>query len=261
MGVGDGLWPEDLEFSPDGLSLAFRDKNQIGILNIRDGAIRYPFYVTNGSASPHWSPDGTRLLYSRIGGGSEDSTGFHIYSLDSGKDIAIDHNGQPIYGWAAVWHRATGTIIVLRQDFTTGINSVVSMTPEGDSLATLAQSAPWARWEFFRRYRRPGLGLDGVLWHRMDADGEPLFAQATGEGPAGLPYPIKWFDALSENGEWRITYGIDWSDTTSVLFTCRLDDVTGLSLRQLTFWRPPSRDTALVHTGSSQLSRTGPGGG
>src|SRR4051812_7656648 len=60
----------DLRWSPDGDSLAFvstrREHSFIGIYKPADKSVRYLDASVDRDSSPAWSPDGTRLAYTRI---------------------------------------------------------------------------------------------------------------------------------------------------------------------------------------------------
>jgi hypothetical protein len=58
--LGKALTGRDLEWSPDGLRLAFSDRGVIKVLDLQIGGS--PRVITNG-ASPSWSPDGQWLAF------------------------------------------------------------------------------------------------------------------------------------------------------------------------------------------------------
>jgi dipeptidyl aminopeptidase/acylaminoacyl peptidase len=98
LDVFDLQWVSDPQISPDGRSIAYvrmaydiktdRPRGVIWLVGV-DGKHARPLSAAVHSASPRWSPDGTRLAY--LGAGADGSTQLFVYWTDSGATAAISN--------------------------------------------------------------------------------------------------------------------------------------------------------------------------
>jgi dipeptidyl aminopeptidase/acylaminoacyl peptidase len=98
LDVFDLQWVSDPQISPDGRSIAYvrmaydiktdRPRGVIWLVGV-DGKHARPLSGAVHSASPRWSPDGTRLAY--LGAGADGSTQLFVYWTDSGVCAAISN--------------------------------------------------------------------------------------------------------------------------------------------------------------------------
>jgi len=98
LDVFDLQWVSDPQVSPDGRSIAYvrmaydiksdRPRGVIWLVGV-DGKHGRPLSGAVHSASPRWSPDGTRLAY--LGAGADGSTQLFVYWTESGVSAAISN--------------------------------------------------------------------------------------------------------------------------------------------------------------------------
>jgi acylaminoacyl-peptidase len=98
LDVFDLQWAADPQISPDGRSIAYvrmsfdiktdRARGVIWLIGV-DGKHARPLSSAAHSASPRWSPDGTRLAY--LGAGEDGSTQLFVYWTESGVTAAISN--------------------------------------------------------------------------------------------------------------------------------------------------------------------------
>lgn len=98
LDVFDLQWVSDPQISPDGRSIAYvrmsfdiktdRPRGVIWLVGA-DGKHARPLSGAARSASPRWSPDGTRLAY--FGAGADGSTQLFVYWTESGATAAISN--------------------------------------------------------------------------------------------------------------------------------------------------------------------------
>jgi dipeptidyl aminopeptidase/acylaminoacyl peptidase len=98
LDVFDLQWVNDPQISPDGRSIAYvrmsfdiktdRPLGVVWLIGV-DGKHARPLSSATHSASPRWSPDGTRLAY--LAAGADGSTQLFVYWAESGATAAISN--------------------------------------------------------------------------------------------------------------------------------------------------------------------------
>ncbi len=98
LDVFDLQWVSDPQISPDSRSIAYvrmgydiktdRPRGAVWVVGV-DGKHARPLSSAASSASPRWSPDGTRLAY--LAAGADGSTQLFVYWTESGATAAISN--------------------------------------------------------------------------------------------------------------------------------------------------------------------------
>src|SRR5277367_2631981 len=98
LDVFDLQWAADPQISPDGRSIAYvrmsyniktdRPRGSIWVVGV-DGKNERPLTSAPSSASPRWSPDGTRIAY--LARTTDDSTQLFMYWASTGVSTAISN--------------------------------------------------------------------------------------------------------------------------------------------------------------------------
>ncbi|MGH9195029.1 MAG: TolB family protein [Acidimicrobiia bacterium] len=240
---GDIFWPVNVRFSPDGERLVFAYQDlQLYVADIRTGVLSRLMFTSNGANYPDWSPDGRYIVYSRASFTQTDSAGIHYYDLTTGVDhlVRADRffpNGLDIlFGHNALWspdsdqfaflhQRPDGHDVALINRDGTGYRRIFR-SPRGSFLADL-------HW-----YVRPSRGIEGLTFTQISGDARagPYYVSRDGSTLTRFKY-AGLHRGFSPDGEWIVETGVD--DSVSVIFVQRVDDLTGASRRQLTYWNPP----------------------
>jgi hypothetical protein len=173
-----------------------------------------------------------------------DSSGIHIYDLITGSDVPIRADSSftgRVYPASQVRWSPDGTHLAFIENRMDGQN-ISLINPDGTGYRIL--SSTQYTYDYLHWYSRPLLGRDGVLFVQTSgSDGGPYYAAVhvsmrrrfSGFGANLAPSP---------DGEWIAKPAVDPTNQTSILIVERIGDLTGLSRRQLTNWKPPSPPAA-----------------
>ena len=253
---GSFFWPGSLRFSPDDRLLAAISDLQLAIIDVATGAMNIPVYTHNYSAYPDWSPDGRQIVYNRIfwrGVPPEphDSSGIHLYDLATGQDRPIFSNGQVAFGISSRWS-PDGNHIAFIYDGTP--QAIMLMRPDGSDVHQLIQASR-TLFNNLTWFRHPLTGAEGLLY--MEENGHMYFVRSDDPSPTRFQLLYAYQD-ISPDGTQFTVIGNQPSDSLGVVFTMRVNDFTGGSLRQITsyYYAPPASPSSRARQASlnSQVS-------
>jgi dipeptidyl aminopeptidase/acylaminoacyl peptidase len=252
---------QEIRFSPDGRYISITRDLEIYLLDVTSGDTRKLTNTSRNAAHPDWSPDGQRIVYQRAFFRSTelDSSGFYIIDVDSGRERALFNDGERVSGRDLRWSRK-GEPIAFAATTLGGYPDIYTLRSDGTAFARLtdgqgrsfAEIPCWiddgARILFAWR----ALGqATGTETHVIDSDGSNQAAWPLTLEPLTLVS-----DAISPNSQEVVVPALpqDSTDSLAVLFVRDLDDVHGLSMRQLTHW-PESPDTSASSSPPPQVGR------
>jgi Tol biopolymer transport system component len=234
----------DLAFSPNGKSLALVRGGSIVIVDCLSGSERTVLFTDNLPNHPDWSPDGSRLVYSRNGldpGEPEDSAGIHLLDLATGVTAPIKHDGRRLVGGYPQWSPADSVIAFV------GVDGAYLVTPDGTRLLRLPLT-PSARDLTNPQWINAGGSLLINDW----TSGQRTLVVDTGSGAVGeWPIYVGEYRAIAPDDSAfafaRNGVPLDLQGAL-VLFSRHLDDASGVSVRQLTFYEAPAPNPAPTST-------------
>ncbi len=237
---GDFLGPEQLQFSPDDRQLVGTWGLQLVLIDVITGSIRWPDYTANGAGTPDWSPDGRQVLYRRIflnHGDPVDSAGFHIFEPSSGSDKPLRVDNQVLWGWNPKWS-ADGSSIVFIGPATIA-TTIMRLQLSDSSLVTLATSPYGILYDDLRWYSRPDAGIEGMIFVEHGASPDlTYFLTADGRALSPWRFSLDTSDAVSYDGRTLALLRPQPTDSVAVLWPRSVDDLSGSTRRQLTYWHP-----------------------
>ena len=239
----NATWPADIRFSPDGHLLAATVDLQLAIIDIASGAVTFPTYTSNWARFPDWSPDGRLIVYSRLvwsGTDPPESTGIHMFELQTGRDWPLVHDGQVVFGRAPRWSPDGQWIAFI----STNPNEVGIIRPDGSERRTLFPGQCLER--DLRWYRRRLTGANGVIC--VDLCRGTFFIDAA-SGQAFRVRALGPYDEFSPDGAELVTLRGQPTDSVTVVYTQSVDDVTGATRFQVTRYTPAPAVTALKGSG------------
>lgn len=247
LATGSLFFPNDLTFSPDDRYLAGVDGYQLWICEVATGQVSRPMYTGEGMFKPDWSPDGKKIVYSRLPlPNNPDSGGIRILDLESSTDVALKFNGRIVYtdGDQPLWTR-DGKWIACTESYGIEPERFSLIRPDGSERRDIISTR--GGWERPRRYYRPAHGRDGFLFSQHIAgvpESGAFYVNADGSGLVNTFNRSVLMKAFSPDGSEYVGAGVDPSDTNFVLFVIQTDDVTETSRRQITWYEPPGGQTA-----------------
>jgi hypothetical protein len=185
-----------------------------------------------------WSPDGSTIVY---------ATGSFIirsYNLTTAQDRPLRPDpavmADTVYhGHEPIWNRDGTRIAFIEGTF--GGDNIASCNPDGSGYQLLAghhylTSYSWLHW-----YARASHGMDGLMFYNSTHPYAGTYFVKSGGSAVTRPlYVLGPMDTFSPDGERVIKPDIDPASSLGLLFVELVDDVTGASKRQLTFWAPPA---------------------
>jgi len=237
---GNFSGPTQLRFSPDDHQLAGTWGLQLVLIDVATGSIRWPSYTAYGAGTPDWSPDGRQILYRRIflnTGIPLDSAGFHIFEPSTGSDRPLRVGGQVLWGHDQRWS-ADGRFIVFI-DSAPNATKIMSLRLADSSLATLATSPYGILYDDMQWYSRADGGIEGMLFGEHGAlPYRTYFLSADGRALTQWRFALSASDAISYDGRTLVLLRPQATDSVAVLWTRSVDDLSGVTRLQLTYWRP-----------------------
>jgi len=238
--TGDLLGPTQLRFSPDDRLLVGTWGLQLVLIDVVTGDIRWPSYTANGAGTPDWSPDGRQILYRRIflnQGDPIDSAGFHVYEPATGSDRPITVAGQVIWGDNQRWS-ADGRFIMFMSPAQVA-TTVMSLQLADSSLVPLNTSPYGILYDGLQWYSRTDVGASGMLfWEHGEFPAHTYFLTADGRSLSQWRFALTTSDVVSNDGRILVLIRPQPTDSVAVLWTRSVDDLSGVTRRQLTYWRP-----------------------
>jgi hypothetical protein len=134
-----------------------------------------------------------------------------------------------------------GTQIALIQSFPREYR-VVLFDRDGTHYRILAGTgSDRVLYDILHWYVRPTRGMEGLAFRQLTGPGAGVYyVNRDGSSMRRFERHFHMHEAFSPDGEWMVRTGIDPVDSIAVLFVERIDDVTGATRRQLTYWDPPS---------------------
>jgi Tol biopolymer transport system component len=216
---------------------------QLVLIDVATGATNTPSYATNGAQTPDWSPDGRKVVYRRLYYTTAppmplDSAGIHILDLSTGQDQPVKSNGQVVFGEPR-WSR-DGTWIAFLTFIEGGTRMAIGLVhPDGSGLRTLLAADPSSDLRNLVWFRPPGSTSDGLLYQEATFRSSIGFISPDGRPPTRYPF-LYWYSDVSPDGTEYTVLRNQPSDSTSVVFTLRVNDFTGETLRQVSYFAPPS---------------------
>lgn len=244
VAAGSLFFPNNLTFSPDGRYLAGVDGYQLWICEVATGSVSRPMYTGEGMFMPDWSPDGRKIVYSRLPlPNNPDSGGIHIFDLESGTDVALKVDGRIVYteGDQPLWTR-DGQWIACTERRPGEVLSLI----KADGSERRDVSHTNGGWQRVRRYYRPDHGRDGFLFSQEVAglpDSGSWYVNADGSGLVRTATRFIFMEEFSPDGSEYVWWAADPADTNFTLVVIQTDDATGTSRRVITRYEPPPGQT------------------
>ena len=244
LAPGSLFFPTDLTFSPDDRHLAGTDGYQLWICEVTTGRVSRPMYTGEGMFKPDWSPDGRKIVYSRLPlPNNPDSGGIHIFDLERGVDTALKVNGRIVYsnGDQPLWTRDGNWVACTERQL--GERFSLVRADGSDHREVIFTQGGWQR---LRRYYRPAQGRDGFLFSQEIA-GVPescaYYVDHDGSGLVCIAKRYIFMAAFSPDGSEYVWGSADPADTNFALAVFQTDDAAGTSRRPITRYRPPPGQT------------------
>jgi len=219
-----------VRFSPDGKRLVAGHGERLMIIDVATGFIASPLYTQAGVNVADWSPDGRSIAYQRtwrLPGYPLDSSGIHVFGLDSGVNRPLRYQGHGVTGSELRW-TPSGAAIVF------GTQSAISVfeMSGGTKRDIMVPSGRVYHPQVFREFL---YGRERLVF---DAAGTGTWVTNTEGGPIQRwPIDLGPYDEVSPDGRECVVVRAPPGDSIAVLFIRKTDDPTGRSLRQLTDWR------------------------
>jgi Tol biopolymer transport system component len=215
-----------LSFSPDGRQLAGIRNDEVVTLDLATNVVTTQLYTANGPIDPDWSPDGSRLVYSRVFLGSgqpADSASLHIIDLATNNDRPVLSGSTQTFGSHPVWS-ADGSLIAYAG---TGIQLI---RPDGTGIRTVAGSSePHC-------YSPTWIDGGGRLLYGRRSETRVVSVDGTNDRSWGKFYGGMY--SLSGDDTYVVFTTQANGRQALVLFTQKASDVLGGSRRQLTQYVP-----------------------
>jgi hypothetical protein len=246
LAPGSFFFPNDLTFSPDDRYLAGVEGYQLWICEVATGQVSRPMYTGEGMFKPDWSPDGRKILYSRLPLPSNiDSGGIHIFDLATATDTALKVDGRIVYteGDRPLWTRDGNWIACTERPGSGEVFSLIRA--DGSERRDIFTRGGWQR---VRRYYRPAHGRDGFLFSQEVAglpDSGSWYVNADGSGLVRTAHRFIFMEEFSPDGSEYVWWAADAADTNYALVVMQTDDATGTSRRAITRYEPPPGSTPL----------------
>jgi WD40 repeat protein len=224
---------------------------QLYIVDITTGGMTRLLIPEDFAFYPDWSPNGRYIVYG--------ASGIRLLDLSTGESLAIRgdsvQTGGSIYGGQSPLWSPDGTQIAVIQ-ILPHESRIAMFSPDGTGYRILASTGNHlVSYDILHWYVRPTRGMEGLAFRQITGPGAGrYYVDRNGSGLRRFEYPFHEHQAFSPDGEWKVRTGIDPVDSVGVLFVERVDDVTGATRRQLTFWGPPSPSGPALHTAATVSS-------
>jgi Tol biopolymer transport system component len=226
---------------------------EVFLVDLRDRMLRQLTNTSHNANGADWSPDGRWMVYHRpFHQSPEDSASLYIIDVTSGEDRALFHNGKPVFGGAPRWS-PSGNAIAFSAGNRSGDVDLFTIFADGTVLRQLTNAAADYAMATDPHWMYGGTHLlYSWSWRYRDDEGslETRIMRTDGSESTTWPLLLRRFDTISPDSRFIITPGAQ-EDSTWVLFIREIDDVVGISLRQLTSYTPPQ------HVGARHVDRTG----
>lgn len=248
LAPGSFFFPNNLTFSPDDRYLAGVDGFQLWICEVATGRVSRPMYTGEGMFMPDWSPDGKKIVYSRLPlPNNLDSGGVHIFDLESGADQALKFDGRIVYteGDQPLWTR-DGNWIACTESFGIDPERLSLIKADGSERRDIISTR--GGWQRVRRYYRPAHGRDGFLFSQESSsapESGAYYVNADGSGLVRTANRFIFMEEFSPDGSEYVWWAADPADTNYALVVVQTDDVTGTSRRPITRYEPPPGQTGM----------------
>lgn len=230
------LTPKRGRFTSDGMWLCCVIANQITTIHVPSGTALQPFYTSTFVESADWLPQSHVLVYSRRFAVPEyppDSAGFHTFDIDTRTDRPIhDHAGMPIGGReVTLIPHSTWVAYFVAQD-------IRRLSLADGNVDTLHTNRNFGVPGYLTSYAFPLTGRGGLLFvlesgsrfapFLMDANSRELTTFPAFKAPYAIPSP---------DGTRMLRQGVDYRDSSVVLFVDEINNPTSAPATQVTFFR------------------------
>jgi len=243
---GGFFFPREVSFSPDGERLVCSDGNRLAFVDLRTGAVSRPLYTDNGTAGPDWSPDGGSVVYGRVfRSASEppDSSGLHLFDVESGLDRPLKYGGQVLFSGPVQWIR-NGTAIAFIHGNSAGDQFLSVASLDGTEFSPLF-SVPFGKLLWSLQHVGPArlsaraLTTESLVMLVIGRTIEKTLQVTIDPFTVSERPLLGLWDALSPTGSEVVAVRPDPSDSLGVLYVERLDAPPQVKVTQLTRFDPP----------------------
>lgn len=234
----DIFFPREATFSPDGRFIAAVDsQRQLFIVNLQTLVVARPLYTPGEMYYPDWSPDGNNILILPNTEGGLDSAGLHLFNAVSGEYRQLLSSDGPIFASSARWS-PDGNLIAF-SELVDGIRALSVINADGTGHRFLIPPRSLQQFDGIDWYRRsPGAALQVFFRRAPNPGAGPYLINLDGTGLTPFWHGIRSEGYLSPAGKEFVRLHPSPTLQNWVLYVGLIDDVTDLSLRQITRYEP-----------------------
>jgi Tol biopolymer transport system component len=230
------FWPTIYHFSPDDTHLVCAYYLQLYVVDIASGGIEQLEGTADNASYPDWSPDGFTILY-------DSGLILHKYDLRTHTDQTIrpdtSASDDTVYvGKDPLWSPDGSHIAFIQSSI--DHSNIAVIDSNGSHYHVLDRAAPLTLYDELHWYRHQIYGDLGLVFYQSTNPGAgSYFVSLAGSGKTPFIRNLGFGDSFSPDGAWVAQTDVDRTVPATVISLRRVDDLSGATRRQITFWSPP----------------------